>query len=540
MRGLIIGIAGLLLLASPAFCQVDTLQLVEIGSIEAPSDITNLYVEDLDADDLKEIILTTATNIHIYNGITYEEIWTSPELDNPEDLLFEDINLDGFIDFSVKDTTNIYLLDSHNDATIWISPAIDSTYSCYTIGDRNDDEWIDVAIVNQIPVYYESDYDTAWVTIFNGPAYIEQMAFSLPLLNFYRSYPYPWYWHFHVEIPIKIEIKHIFGADGLRPIIALFSRIYDEYHPLLGIWEILTTGDIFVFDGIELVSLNQITIGKLAYDAIIVVEGERFLYTITSREYLYDPYYEFWARVNILSTDSLIASDTLFICNNCMWKGFVIEDINHVHPGKEICYGSSDSLRLVSSIILEPIWETGGVTDLESITGILVAESLFDNPQIICQIGDPLIKYQFFDGSGGTLSGVLPAFGYPISEVDDLDHNVNDEILSIAENVLFIYGLQRTGIEDETILPERRLLLSNFPNPFNSTTTIEYSLPEAGHVNIEIYDLLGRKVATPVDEEQEAGAYQVVWDAGDRSSGVYFYKITAGDFAETRRMVLLK
>jgi hypothetical protein len=97
------------------------------------------------------------------------------------------------------------------------------------------------------------------------------------------------------------------------------------------------------------------------------------------------------------------------------------------------------------------------------------------------------------------------------------------------------------AIDDyQSPLPTRPSLLQNYPDPFNSSTTIEYGLPEAGWVEIEVYDLLGRKVKTLVDEEKQAGQYQVVWDASNYSSGVYFYRIEAGEFTETRKMILLK
>jgi hypothetical protein len=98
-----------------------------------------------------------------------------------------------------------------------------------------------------------------------------------------------------------------------------------------------------------------------------------------------------------------------------------------------------------------------------------------------------------------------------------------------------------SGISDEVHhTPEDFLHVHIFPNPFNSYTTIEYGLPEAGHARIYIYDLLGRKIEMLVDEEKQAGQYRVIWDASNHSSGVYFYRIEAGDFTETRKMILLK
>ena len=93
---------------------------------------------------------------------------------------------------------------------------------------------------------------------------------------------------------------------------------------------------------------------------------------------------------------------------------------------------------------------------------------------------------------------------------------------------------------DLTDLPSEFALLSNYPNPFNASTVIQYELPEVSTVRLEIYNLLGNKVATLADGEQETGYRSVTWDASEVSSGIYFYKLTAGDFSETKRMMLVK
>jgi parallel beta-helix repeat protein len=103
-------------------------------------------------------------------------------------------------------------------------------------------------------------------------------------------------------------------------------------------------------------------------------------------------------------------------------------------------------------------------------------------------------------------------------------------------------GGNLTGISPENppLIPSKAILSQNYPNPFNPTTTISYNLPQASHVTLEIYDILGRKVEMLVDEEQAAGPHQAVWNAGDRASGIYFYRIQAGNIIETKRMLLLK
>jgi len=89
-------------------------------------------------------------------------------------------------------------------------------------------------------------------------------------------------------------------------------------------------------------------------------------------------------------------------------------------------------------------------------------------------------------------------------------------------------------------LPSSPSLSQCYPNPFNAKTVIEYELPEASEVTLHVYNLIGEKVATLVNGAEEAGYKSVTWDASEVSSGLYFYKLTAGDYTETMRMILVK
>ncbi|MBN1213091.1 MAG: T9SS type A sorting domain-containing protein, partial [candidate division Zixibacteria bacterium] len=94
-------------------------------------------------------------------------------------------------------------------------------------------------------------------------------------------------------------------------------------------------------------------------------------------------------------------------------------------------------------------------------------------------------------------------------------------------------------------LPEEYSLSQNYPNPFNPVTNIKFTLPEAVDVTLEVFNTLGRKVATLVDSRLNGGEHIIPWDSHDSSgrpvaSGIYLYRLTAGSFTETRKMILLK
>jgi hypothetical protein len=89
-------------------------------------------------------------------------------------------------------------------------------------------------------------------------------------------------------------------------------------------------------------------------------------------------------------------------------------------------------------------------------------------------------------------------------------------------------------------LPGKFELGQNYPNPFNPTTTISFTLPSKSFVSLKIFDALGREVSTLISEEMPAGTYTRQWNAGRLASGMYFYRLQAETFSETRKLVLLR
>jgi hypothetical protein len=124
-----------------------------------------------------------------------------------------------------------------------------------------------------------------------------------------------------------------------------------------------------------------------------------------------------------------------------------------------------------------------------------------------------------------------------------MDINASEEIWNFF--TLVVEDSSNIHIENEGQHPTAFALLQNYPNPFNPTTTLCYDIPENSHVTITVYDMLGREVKTLVNGTQEAGYKSMIWDATNNngnpiSAGVYLYQIHAGEFVQTKKMVLLK
>jgi len=100
---------------------------------------------------------------------------------------------------------------------------------------------------------------------------------------------------------------------------------------------------------------------------------------------------------------------------------------------------------------------------------------------------------------------------------------------------------QGVGIKKiSTEIPSLFSLSQNYPNPFNPITKIRFDLPKNVNVKLTIYDMLGREVETIVNEQLNAGSYEVNWDGTKYTSGVYYYRLNAGEFVETKKMILVK
>jgi len=128
------------------------------------------------------------------------------------------------------------------------------------------------------------------------------------------------------------------------------------------------------------------------------------------------------------------------------------------------------------------------------------------------------------------------------SRVTRFNPDTRDELDSkISKDLELLLGLKfDRDIHEQNIIPTEIRLYQNYPNPFNPVTNVEFEISKIGFVSLKVYDLLGKEVLTLVNENKQPGNYSVSFDGSNFASGIYFYKLEAGDFVQTRRMMLLK
>ncbi len=166
------------------------------------------------------------------------------------------------------------------------------------------------------------------------------------------------------------------------------------------------------------------------------------------------------------------------------------------------------------------------------------------------RLGSPTLNIQIPEGSTVSFELSLPAdnarkkYSYQLLAEDDLisEGEISDgQRITLTDPTISKIKLTSTGERKiPGLTPDKFKLSSNYPNPFNPTTTIPYQVPETVPVKIDLFNILGRQVTSLVDKEQSPGFYEAKLDGSNLSSGMYFYRIQAGDFTETKKLLLIK
>ena len=217
----------------------------------------------------------------------------------------------------------------------------------------------------------------------------------------------------------------------------------------------------------------------------------------------------------------------------------------------------------------------GGDYDGNNASGIILRTTDGGDTWMKQSSGDDgiyLEEVRFSDANNGIAVGMSATFGGPYGHIlgtkdggltweDLIEHSYLPywrrefkDVHITDENAILVVGnngsVFRTSswiptevkeeLQENLFVPKNFILLPNYPNPFNPSTKIRYSIPKRSNVVIKVYDILGKEVITLVNEEKPAGTYESTWDAANLPSGVYFYQLKAGKYVETKKMILMK
>lgn len=445
-----------------------------------------------------------------------------------------DLNNDSILDYTVSDDDSIYLIDGQDLSRI-ASFRKPNRFSYFNIGDINNDQLMDLAIdgVHQAP------NDSIYISFYLGPDYTQEIRLSI--------YAYQ---HGCIESLNNLFFNRLFNKN----IIAIGTR-YDYYWyngPENG--EIYS-GELYFYEFSD---------GEFAFIDITSYYGPDRVYQIFTynhnnsslilfRSYLYD-LSPWWDK----TVYSIHYSDSTFYTRRIWYEypadyfgiGFIskITKTNSSFGNNDLIYFFNCNdiwshlnfyLTCLEYPFEEPVWQNTFPFSYDFFSTYY--DNLGFSQNRLFALSDSI--YVFNPETGAIISH-CPISGYQgdFYGVDDQEGDGIDEFFFTDTNRLYVYNLDLlTSINDITSAnPNGFKLFENYPNPFNAQTVICYSLPRLTDVTINIYDILGKKIETLVSNKQPVGKYQVIWNAENLSSGVYFYKIQAGNFEQSKKMILLK
>ncbi|MBL7075457.1 T9SS type A sorting domain-containing protein [candidate division KSB1 bacterium] len=517
-----------------------TEHIIESGATGAPS----LNVTDIDGDGLLDLVVTmvNANKVVWYktedNGLSWTNYTIDNSLNNAFGLNSGDIDGDGTMDI-VATTGGPYFSGSdvvwyENNHPNWTKHIIDTTLDGATwpyVTDVDGDDTMDVIVggfSGASVVWYENNHPT-WTkhTIdanLDGPRVFAVVDVDgdeindviVPAIGSVVWYKNPYTTVAFGQL-MEVYPKYIRPQQG--DTLKLIAQISNPENHQVTVHALIQGENSTFQDSLQLFD-DGLHNDSLASDNIF--GGIKWL------DELDEDYFD----IKLRTTDSDESITTYSSEEHFTTIGPVVYD--------GMTFYSSDTIPNPGDYMLYKITLRNDGSTTEAL--FITAEQSTNDT---CVSGLPNWNY-FGDIPPGEVATNTGFYTMTISENCPVGRDIPIHI-SIASEGYFFWSdsftvhVYELGIADEGfILPDVYVLHHNYPNPFNPITTIKYGLPKKSEVTLKIFNILGREVTTLVNEHQPAGYHLISWDASGHSSGIYFYQIQAGDFSQTRKLILLK
>jgi len=288
-------------------------------------------------------------------------------------------------------------------------------------------------------------------------------------------------------------------------------------------------------------SPDNIIVGAVFYDRdadslykFLAYTGQHLDFSSQPEAYYFDPYYNFLDVVTFYD----ITLD---------WQGRICLELNKDYNNPWLCVGWGCHYFWSEEYgfrYLRPSYD-----DVQEGTMFEICFGPSENEILLIDSGINYSPLRFFHSPDGGNTWYLSGFSIPhvnygssrrlYSDTLDFVYSHNDSCYYYAiprDSILY----ELTGTYDDELISPASFTLSNFPNPFNSSTTISFNMNEPGEVNLTVYNIQGQRVAELVRGICEAGEHSITWEASDYPSGVYFARLEVGPSSRTAKMVLLK